>query len=465
MSINLIITSPKNNIGFVEYKRSFVVEGDIYSSCELKDNLLLSIDLLDSYGHVVRHVQCDKKNKDIFASYPDLVTYSDDEDPGREQFQKYGFPLLVVNDVNNPYDSLNLGYIKAWYDDHRFKAIIPNANSVSTGSIFESDFELVDENNNLYNCLSIGKYKLMIKLFDENELISFVSKDIEIGKRKEQFICRFNPLSHKERMLDWCKINNIPVIDEPLPGYLDSYLGHWEYHKGLLKTYRANDICLFDDVDVVFFDYLIDKHSTSYETELAYLQSKNKLKEKKFDVYYYEIGEAIFGDGKSYKKESEIIKFSDNEFGSFCRVDILNSKIVENQLYLDERYIQDSLYDLSDICIKGGTYFSIMGIIKPFQLDPNDFVLKEDNTYEVLNYPKYIDYQFYFNGKTIHVKRDVGLERFIDNKSIGTSVYEFYNYFIFNEEIAGNDIMVKANVIYEKGDVRCISNAINIRVE
>lgn len=450
----LEITYPSGIEGFVENKRSFCVEGNIIYNGVVPNDSKLQVCLYNKDNELIRNVMCDKKNKDIFAYYDKLITYDENIDKNREKLKEFGFPLLVVNDVNYPESSLHNGSIKAWYSDTKFKAIIVNASDKTSGASFDDGFNLYDENGMPYSLLQMGEYTIEVTLKINDEILK-TCKKIVIGKRDKQLICRFNPLSHKERMIKWCKENNISIINDLIPGYLDSYLDNWQYHKGVLSMYRANDLCLFDDVDVVMFDYLIDKTSTSYETELAYLQNSNKLKSR-FEVYYYDIGEAILN-----KNNEEIIadikKFDENDYGTFYRVDELKNDGIENVYNLNEDNIKSFNIDLDNVLINNNT-FAITGVIKPIQLDPKDFVLKEDNTYEVLDYPKQIRYEFNIDGNIVIYNRELYMER-INNISIGKSVYEFYNVFNIKEF---NRISVKAECIYNKGMIVNINRTINI---
>ena len=133
----------------------------------------------------------------------------------------------------------------------------------------------------------------------EDLLLAEEKKQIRIGIREEAAIVRFNPIQHRRRMEEWCGKNGFTIINDPLPGYLDPYLGKWYYHMGLLPYYRSNDIAVYAEARVNMFVYLCDPHSTSYETELAYLQCKERVDDGRwFRAYHYDIGEYAVGDRK-----------------------------------------------------------------------------------------------------------------------------------------------------------------------
>lgn len=410
------ISIPSGDIGFVENKRSFVVQGrfdkPIENDCEVK------VCLYDNEHHLVRYAKSNHSNPSIFSYHPDLTCYEEQLDPGRIKMEEFGFPELIVEDINNPNDSLYRATIKCFYNEHIFKAIIVNA----TKSIFDDGLNLLDDNSNEYELLKMGDYLIEVSVLKGDEIIGFGSKKMIIGKRDNQLICRYNPVEHKKAIIAWSKENNFSAIEDLLPGYLDPYLGTWYYHMGLLKMYRANDVCLYDDVNVRMFVYLMDESSTSYATELAYLQSQNKVKDaNSFFAYHYDIGEAKVND-----REGKIVEFKDNQYLSLCRIDIVNHSCKENVYYLDGSNTIESLFDLNNITVSKNSKIAIMGVVKPWQMNPNDFILKDDNTYQILNFPKTIRYKYSLENKDIIESHSLNMER-IDSVSIGKSVFEFYN--------------------------------------
>lgn len=432
--INILITCPSGETGFVENKRGFCVEGIIKSDNVLSDNISLHINLYDDKDNLVRQVYSDHKNKDIYVDYDGFTLYKEELDPNKIKLKEFGFAPLVVDDISNPDVSIHNGYIKAWFNDTSFKAVIMNGT-------LNDGLNLKDIDGNDYSNLAMGIYKLEVILKQDNAILASTVKNIEIGKRQYQLIGRFNPVSHKNRLIDWCKENNVSIITDLIPGYLQPYLGKWFYHMGLLKMYRANDLCLFDDTNVKLFNYLIDSTSTSYETELAYLQARSKLNSK-FEVYYYDIGEANIED-----KKANVLKFTDSEYGHICRVDVLNNTDCENKYYLDRRYVDKSLYGQT-VYVDKNCNIAIMGIIKPVQLDSNDFILKDDNTYIINDYVDTIRYNV--NGFIIN--RKANMER-IDDESIGYGLYEFYNVFNVKE-----DLNIHVDCIYKKGRITSVGD-------
>lgn len=458
------ITTPSNTKGFVEYKRAFAIEGEI--TCKnLPVDTKLTVKLIDENNNTVRYVQTNKKNKEFVTYYKDLLGYEEALDPKREKMQEFGFPIMAVEDINHIEESINNATIKAWYSDNRFKAIIVSASNKAHGSVFESDFDLLDENNNPYDLLPMGEYLIEVSLYKQGQIDASAKKRITIGENKNQLICRFNPTSHRNAMTSWCKQNDFSIINEPLPGYLDPYLGTWYYHMGLLKTYRANDICLFEKADIKMFLYLIDETSTSYETELAYLQSNNRLQdENKFVSYYYDIGEAILFENKENQIKANINKFEKDEYIHLYRIDVVNNLAKENIYYLDQRHVENIITDINNIEVEAGKSIAITGVLKPTQLDPNDFILKNNNTYKINNYPKIMKYTFIIDDQKIIEEHKLSMER-VEDRSIGKSVYEFYNLVNIKQEWKNKNIKVIIENIDAKGNYTQATTQINIEVK
>lgn len=454
MSIKLEYSLPSEEIGFVEYGRSFCVQGKIIGDESIPNDASLIINLIDSNNKIVRNIHSNIKNQEIDVNYKDLTCYPLEMDKDRSKLKAFGFPELLKDEKG----SLRNGSIKLWYSDSEFKGIIISCSNVESGALLSDGMDFYDEFNKPYKILEKGNYKLeTILSFDDKEFKAY--KDVIIGERSDQFICRFNPSSHKERMLKFCKENNISIIKDLMPGYLDPYLGIWLYHMGLLKMYRANDICLYRSAKVLMFIYLIDKTSTSYETELAYLLSNNKLlDEDRFTFYYYDIGEAIIGN-----RNANVLTFKKDEYMKLCRIDILNNKQDDNIYYLDNRNVKKSLFALKDVTIKAGEYIALMGVLKPYQLDPSDFILKDDNTYEIKNYPDSLRYEIKIDDKNFVIDKKVNMERVID-KSIGNSVYEFYNVFKIDESLKNKNLSVNINCLDKYGKLMKYQEHINIKV-
>ena len=459
MKCTFEFTVPSENPGFVEYRRAFTVQGKINAEGPLPDDAKMRIELLDENGNVVRHIFSDKKYKEIYRYHPDLTAYAEEMDPGRFKMQEFGYPVLIVDDADDPEASFRNATIKLWFSDTEFKGIFISASDIEHGAIFDDGVNFTDENGNPYSVLPLGNYKIVLTITG-SELNETAIKDMVIAKRKDQLICRFNPWSHKLKMVDWCKLHDFAIISDLLPGYLEPYLWKWFYHMGLLKMYRANDICLFNEACIRMFVYLIDETSTSYETELAFLQKQGEVDNpERFVAYHYDIGEAQINDTIATTPE-----FKQDEYMYICRTDIVNKQAQENVYHIEGDAVEQYILDTSNIEVQADCDVAIMGVMKPWQMDPNDFILQNNNTYQINNAPDKIRYTISSADKKEVITRSCNLERFEKGESIGKSVYEFYNILHIDKEYAGQQLKVDVVCIDQKGNETKAQASLNIKV-
>lgn len=454
----LDITIPSGSSPKIEFGRDFDVQGSITGN--VSDDGILKVSLFDEDNNLVRYTIQNRKNNDnLYLDHPDFVGYEKSFDVDNRKLKEYGFPELMVEDLNNPYDSLNNATIKCFYNDNSFKSFIVSATDIKHGRVFETGMNYCDENNKPYSVLKQGKYTLCVELYDkENNLLAKSEKAITIFKREIQTIVRFNPVSHRRRVFEWAKSKGIDFNEDTLPGYLEPYLGKWFYHMGLLKYYRANDIALYENSVIHMFVYMIDPSSTSYVTELAYLQKNRVLEDsKRFHAYYYDIGEAKLGSRTGIIKQ-----FDDNELVVY-RVDVVNDEAKENLFNLDESGLNYSIYDLDNIKVEAGTRIGIAGAIKPIQLDPDDFILNDDNTYQINNSICKVVYEIDDENNTYIQERVMSMRRQYDG-TIEDSVFEFYNIFELNKESKGKILTFKINAVDKNGMCRHNIKLIKVNV-
>ena len=219
---------------------------------------------------------------------------------------------------------------------------------------------------------------------------------------------------------------------------------------GILPYYRSNDIAVYANAKVHMFVYLCDPGSTSYETELAYLQTKGQVEDKEmFKAYHYDIGEALLGKGKPYERNGKICEFGDDDLWLY-RIEEVNEKAKENVFDLSEETILDVHYDVKQVSVKAGSRIAISGVVKPWQLKKEDVILKDDNTYEIHHEVSKIHYTIFDGEKTLEEKRSLLMER-IDETSIGRSVYEFYNLFEIKETDKGKKLRFELEAQNDEG--------------
>ncbi len=444
---HLDIDIPSGSDPLVEYGRDFDVQGSLQGNIE--DGMVLAMELFDEDGRLVRHVRSGRKDDDrLYLGHPELVSYKEELDPGKAKLKAFGFPELLVKDPNHPEESLHDATIKCFFDDRSYKGVIVSGSDVSHGRYLDTGLDLKDENGQPYEALKQGNYLLRVSLRDrDGTVLTQAEKGLHVAKRSKAAIVRFNPVEHRRKMTWWCQENHIPINNDTLPGYLEPYLGKWYYHMGLLKYYRSNDIAVYADAKVSMFVYLCDPASTSYETELAYLGSLGRIDDPEwFKAYRYDIGEAIVGKDKAFERKGTIVPF-EKEL-CVCRIDVADEGAEENVFVLDERHLKDSLYDPKDLKVPAGSRIAVHVICRPRQFDPKDYVLKDDNTYEIANEIGTAVYEV--NG-TID-ERKLMMDRINEEGSIGLSLYEGYHLFELKEEDKGKTLHFRLSLKDRQGN-------------
>ena len=448
----LTITNPDASTAFIDYGRHFMVSGNILHDEEVPEDAMLMVSLFDEKGKLLRYAKQEHKNdQKLYLQQPGMTFYPAGMDDDRQILRKFGFPELLVRDLDDPLASLRDATIKAFYDDDSYKAMIVSATDVKHGAFLDDGINYTDEKGNPYDVLPEGEYRVTIQLFHHEKLLAEIVKEIHIAVKKEAIICRFNPLSHKQAMVDFAHANGIDITTDTLPGYLEPYLGIWIYHMGLLQMFRANDIAFYQQAHISFFSYLMTPDSTSYSTELAYLREHRNIEDgKEFVYYHYDIGEAYL---KKADQEGKTILFQEGEYLYTCRVDVVKNTCQENLLYLDERDIIRSITDLGQISIHAGDTIAIMNVLRPENIERKYLTLKEDNTYEINNEVTTLHYEFCFKDDMITYDRGLMMER-IDDHSIGKSVFESYNLFEIPEAMKGTTVSVHITA-YDRHGKRC----------
>ena len=422
--------------------------------------------LKNEKGDVLREVGTDiKNNRNIYAYHPLLTTYPEEMDPGRRDFVAYGFPPLVVKSIASPMESLWDASIKAWFSDQEFKAMFVAATDMEHGLIFDDGMGFLGADGQPLDLLPEGNYVIEVLLRDEEGTeLAIATRKIRIGSYPDVAIVRFNPPSHKARMLEWFKTKNIHVLNDLIPGYLDSYLGPWLYHKGLLPMYLAGDISQYANSVVHMFLYLLDPTSTSYSTELAFLEEQGVVENvERMHFYYYDIGEAslskvvrgnagtadsvgnvadagmvgdpgnagtadaagdvvdagMVGDpGNAGTRTAEILEFAPFDYLALTRIDLVDGQCKENVYDTTESHTVKSLVDLEKepLEIPTGQRFAITGVVRPWQICQEDIHRLKDNTYEWWDGFSRVHYIFDDGEKTWEEDRKPGMERLAPNE-------------------------------------------------
>lgn len=446
----LSITDPHGDAPVIEPWRHFAVEGKIRASEPLPCDAVLTVTVIDGDGNTVRRVrQAKKDSRALYLSHPDLTLYPPETDPDLHGLERFGFPPLMVRDAEEPLRSLRDATVKCYYDDEKFKAIIVGATDVAHGLLLPDGMDLTDENGRPYSSLPMGKFTVRVTLQtrDGTEL-ACAEKDVTAGTKKDQVICRFNPASHREKMTRWADENGFSIMNDLIPGYLDAYAGKWLYHMGLLKMYRACDAAMYAEPNIRLFIYDITADSTSYSTELAFLAKLGRLGDSsRFFAYCYDIGEPEINGRKG-----KITRFGDDEFIKICRVDSVRDTATEGAYFTDGRDVMRSMAAGDAVTVYPGERFSVVGAIRPWQTDPDGFLLCDDNTYFRKSPVSKLEYTFDDGEKKIVAVREPGLTRVSDGNEKSTSVLEFSNVFAFDGDFAGRTVTLTVRGFTPEGE-------------
>ena len=448
MKCTLKITVPGDN-PTVSPGRHIAVWGTISSDAAIPCDCVLTSSLIDSGGNVLRHTVSTRKNSDSMVLYrDDLTCYPERMDAGHRKMREFGFPELMTDSGG----SLTNATVKSWYSDTEFKTFFVSATDAAHGLIFDDGVGMTDEYGQPYTTFPVGEYTVSVTLSDAaGNQIASDEKKVIVAHSNKTVICRFNPKEHKKRMLEWAKRSGFTVVSDIIPGYLDSYLGIWMYHMGLLTMYRANDIALYTSGKTHVFVYLISSDSTSYETELAYLQECGAVAdETRFAAYCYDIGEAELctcGEDRLY---GNITEFGKDEYMHIYRVDTVNEFARENYFDLSGCSVVSTETDKTHISVKSGSRIAITGALRPYQMAECDFIKRDDNTYEIKNRPDMIVYTFKSGEDSRVFERRANMTRF-DKKDIGDSVFEFYNLFDIDSSMRGKRYSVHVEAYDLKG--------------
>ena len=439
MSYQLTITNPSADAPLIAYAAHFAVAGRIRHTEPVPEDAVLTVALFDRDGRRLRYTRQTKKNdRTLYTDHPDLTRYRDALDPTLSGLKDFGFPELLVKDLVEPMASMRDATIKCFYSDDVFKSFIVSATDTAHGLILDDGVGFTDEKGMPYHVLPCGTYTVTVTLDTaDGERLAEAEKSITIGHRKNQALCRFNPRSHKARMIRWCEEIGCDIMNDDLPGYLDAYLGTWYYHMGLLPMYRASDIALYTEAKIHMFVYLTDPTSTSYETELAFLQTRGAVGDpERFAAYHYDIGEAVLDEGTEDEKHARIVAFDDSKL-ALCRVDAVRDNVTENVYELNGSGTVRAMTALDRVTACVGERLAVMGVVCPWQMNPADFVLRRENVYDIYNRVEKIRYEF-DDGTTC--ERTLMLERTDCGQPIGRSVFEFYHLFTVPASWRGRDV-------------------------
>lgn len=470
MNCQIKIKIPSDIGSVVCPNRWILVSGEIKSDEELPKDTLFECGIYNQDGKLLRRTFSSiKSNTNIDVYRKDFTCYPEELDPGREKLLKEGFAELIYEDPKDKEGSIHKASIKAWYSDNSFRTIIGGPTDTAHGAIFNDGLKLVSDDGEALSSLPLGSYRIVVSLkSNDGKLLAEDSKDIKIGIKNDAVICRFNPIEHRRAIEAWAEKMGFGMVNDPVAGYQDPYIKAkdgsmlWLYHMGLLTMYRANDICLYTDGKVHMFVYMMDETSTSYRTELAFLESRNEVgNPDRFKAWRYDIGEAIVGEGTEFERHGKIVPF--DESLHIYRIDAVDDA-KENSYNLKGIGVKKSFYDDSQgFKLPAGEKLAITGVLRPYQLEPSDFKLKDNNEYDIANYPEKLVYTFRpikpLDGQNPSgsvsepggsVERKLGMLRYKDGPLEG-SVFEFYNIFEIPKDYSGKSFEIQIEAFDKKG--------------
>ena len=438
---------PSNEGTIIPKGASITISGEIHSETKLSDKVTFKCELFDEKRKLVRYTATHiKADKNICVS-DDLTLYPNGVDDDLSELKNYGFAEILGDEKASS---------KAYFDDHKYRTFIYSAGNTSCGAVFDDGLNLKDDDGKDLVAFDKGNYVIKVSLVEEEKEIATYERKITVGSYSDTLICRVNPIEHKLNMFKWAKENKLAAWVDDLPGYLTPYHnGLWFYHMGLLPFYRANDICLYKEGRVHMFIYETAADSTSYKTEYAYLQKCGVIDDKKrFIPYIYDIGET-----KVKERIGKIIELKEDIH--LYRID--NVKEAKENIYnLDGRNVIRSEYE--NFRFNVGEEIAIAGVIKPYQMDRDDFILGKDNTYEIKNEPSKLIYKFISGEKTKTYERELNMLRIKGDKTLERSVFEFYNLFNIDESFAGKTWEVEIQLKDRKGNVTGFKRELSLEI-
>ncbi len=342
----------------------------------------------------------------------------------------------LVYDKSNP-QSMNYPWIKAYFNDKHFTALVNNSQTYSTDVNY-------DQNGNLYQPLVNGEYQLHVYIKNsQNQVLGHASKVVKIGHFANRVLSRFSPTNHFERVLKEAGENNYQVLLDPFPGYWSpgsfiSELSSSNIFAEILPKWRHADLAEYQNGIAHFYIYNVKESSATYNVEVGTLQQQQVIaNNNRLICYYYKWGEPELSNSKS-----PIERFSSNDYLAITRVDKADTSTKENSL--DVNKLNSVVHDekLSDGVNLGEiNKVAVSGVVRPIQNTPSDIQKLSNNSFVIKNKIKTLSYELSCNGQTRFENKEVGMERLINNKS-NPSLLEFYSLLSIPSEWQNKEIKV-----------------------
>ena len=201
--VKLTITIPSETGNPIAYGRHFIVEGNMEGT--VPDNAILRVELINNEGKTVRYAETSvKNNPNLYLFHPDITYAAEDHDPERKMLSDYGYPELVVEDLDHPMDSFGNAAIKCTYSDNSFKALIVSGTDTEHGQYRNDGIGFTDENGNPYTVLEKGNYTLQAVIKNSSgKVLGSCEKNVAIAPKEEMIIARFQPDAQRMAVWKW----------------------------------------------------------------------------------------------------------------------------------------------------------------------------------------------------------------------------------------------------------------------
>lgn len=420
----------------------FYVIGDIDDSVTVPNNALLSVQLRNADGVLMR---------DVFTSIKDNqqgmnVNYSGIDIVGsREAFRASLMPDLVY-DPNFP-ETFRNTWMKAYYTDEHYTSII-------YGGAYRDDINPVDQYGRTLEPLPEGDYQLSVMLISGADILASLSTQITIGFVPQKVLARFSPPFYFGMVQEYAAAHNYVTFTDPYPGAWNTsvFLSEWgtNFTGTINNRWRMMDRLGYVGGMTHFFDYNITGTSTSYSVELGQLGYDRELENPNRLTYvYWDIGEPeIKQQGKVYTGKFVEKSVSAMDDILFTRIDHSMVESPENTINPTILNETTSIFDVSqEFAVNVGETVSLNGICKVIQ--PGQVTLNPDETFTMDNKIESVRYTLTLGTGEVYqvVDKDVSLTRTFEDGATSTSILEFRHNFPINESLRGNYIRIFAQAI------------------
>lgn len=428
--IQLEITIPSVGQTLLAPDRDIYVIGEIEGDIPADARVSVSL-YKDGETEPVREVYAmQKDNKDgLYIDYPLLSYYAgEDRTPLRDSMM----PDLVY-DPAQP-DSFKDAWRKLYYNDDNFTAVL-------SGGFYDTDLNLVDEDQQPLLPLSEGGYTLVAEAqtADGAEL-GKAEQEITIGVNPDVALFRFSPEAHHNKVVADAKLHGYNLLLDPLAGYWSpgdhiASLANSGIFAEILPKWRFNDLTEYRNNHAHFYGYNVSATAATQTVEIGSLQAQNAIEQPdRLTSYYYDSGEPLLPNGSI---EGRFKPFVDGEHLALTRIDLPAGASQDNQLVMENLATTSSVLDLEqEVNVAANQTFSLFGVVTPIQNAAEDIIINNDNTFTVSNRISTIEYVLTADGISQTISKPVGLNRITGGVS-RSSVYEFKHDFVLDASYQG----------------------------